>query len=63
MTAAASRRASFKQADVTRACKGVEKAGIRVERIEITTNGKIVILSQSTLQTPFSNPWDEVIDQ
>ncbi len=63
MTAAAPRRASFKQSDVTRALEGAANAGMRVGRIEITTNGKIVILSQTTAQNPMDNPWDEVIDQ
>jgi hypothetical protein len=57
-----SRRASFKQSDVTRAVKGATNGGMRVDRIEITTNGKIVILSQTSSQNAMPNPWDEVID-
>ena len=62
MTANAPRRASFKQSDVTRAIKGAANAGMRVGRIEITSNGKIVILPQTTVQNQTENPWDEVID-
>lgn len=63
MTAAAPRRASFKQSDVTRALKGAANAGMQIERFEITTNGRIVILLQATARNPMDNPWDEVIDQ
>ena len=62
MTANAPRRASFKQSDVTRAIKGAANAGMHVGRIEITSNGKIVILPQTTVQNQTENPWDEVID-
>jgi hypothetical protein len=63
MTAAAPRRASFKQSDVTRALKGAANAGMRVGRIEITTNGKIVILSEEQPKALHFNEWDEVFDQ
>lgn len=36
-------RAAFKQADVTRATKGVIAAGVPVGRVEIARDGKIVI--------------------
>ena len=38
-----SRVAKFKQADICRAVKGVKAAGISVSKIEIDTNGRIVI--------------------
>lgn len=61
MTAAPARRTSFKQSDVTRAVKGVEKAGMRVGRVEITPNGKIVIQSQGDADTRTRNEWDDVL--
>ncbi len=61
MTAAIIRRASFKQSDVTRALKGVEKAGMRVGRVEITPHGKIVIQSQSDADIRIRNEWDDVL--
>lgn len=35
----------FRQADVTRAVKGAQAAGLVVERVEIDANGKIVVSS------------------
>lgn len=61
MTAEIIRRASFKQSDVTRALKGVEKAGMRVGRVEITPNGKIVIQSQDDSDNRIRNEWDDVL--
>lgn len=53
--------ARFKQADLTRAVRGVEAAGVRVGRIEIDPNGKIVILSEKTGKPGAANEWDEVL--
>jgi hypothetical protein len=39
-----SKRATFKQGDLTRALKGVIAAGGKVERVEIETDGTIVII-------------------
>jgi hypothetical protein len=56
MTAAA----RFKQEDITRAVRGVEKAGIRVGRVEIDRDGRIVILSESAAPPAAApNPWDD----
>jgi hypothetical protein len=38
------RPARFKQADVSRALRGAERAGMKVGRVEIDADGKIVIL-------------------
>ncbi len=51
--------ARFKQDDVTRAVRGVVKAGMRVGRVEIDPNGHIIILSESSAPSPDRNPWDE----
>lgn len=51
--------ARFKQSDLTRACKGVEAAGIRVGRIEIDANGKIVIIAESEAAKPSGGSWDD----
>ena len=53
--------ARFSQADVTRAVAGVTKAGMRVGRVEIDPNGKIVIMSESVAPPADVNPWDAVL--
>lgn len=57
-------RARFRQSDLTRALRGVEKGGMCVARIEIEASGKIVIFSGSALscRSP-SNPWDEELSR
>lgn len=52
--------ARFKQSDLTRAVKGCEKAGLRVGRVEIDINGKIVIMSAATSPKAAGNDWDDV---
>ncbi len=53
--------AKFKQQDVTRAVKGAKAAGMRVGRVEIDPNGRIVILSESVAPASEPNPWDTVL--
>jgi hypothetical protein len=36
---------AFKQSDLTRAIKGIRKANVQLKRIEIETNGRIVIVT------------------
>jgi hypothetical protein len=36
-------RQTFKQGDVTKAIKGATQAGVRVARVEITEDGRIII--------------------
>ena len=51
--------ARFKQQDVTRAVQGVIKAGMRVGRVEIDPNGRIIVLSESVAPVTERNPWDK----
>jgi hypothetical protein len=41
----ARRPCTFKQQDVTRAAKAARAAGLKVERVEIDSNGKIVLVT------------------
>lgn len=52
--------ARFRQADLTRAVRGVAAAGIAVGRVEIDTNGKIVILAAAGETPTAANEWDDV---
>jgi hypothetical protein len=55
--------ARFKQNDLKRAVKGVEEAGVRVGRIEIAPDGKIVIIpvGQVPKSAANGNSWDDVL--
>lgn len=55
--------ARFKQSDLTRAVKGVEKAGLRVGRVEIDANGKIVILTNDAPGATLTNPLDRILNR
>jgi len=39
------RRKPFTQADVSRAIKGAQSAGLKVQRFEIEPTGKIIVIS------------------
>jgi hypothetical protein len=53
------RPASFRQADVTRAMRGVSAAGMKVARVEIDPNGKIVVYTESKAANDDSpSDWD-----
>lgn len=52
------RPASFKQVDVTRAAKGVVAAGLKVGRIEIDRDGKIVVYTGEADASRAANDWD-----
>lgn len=57
----ATRPASFKQSDLTRAVRGVAAAGMRVGRVEIDPNGKIIVMAESPALAGRSGSWDEVL--
>ena len=41
-------RSSFTQSDVFRALKAAHRAGMRVERFEISKDGKIIVVAKSS---------------
>jgi hypothetical protein len=50
----------FKQSDLTRALRGAEKGGMRVERVEIDASGKMVIFfGFPPARRELLNPWDQ----
>lgn len=57
----ATRASRFTQTDLTRAVKGVVAGGVRVGRIEIDPNGKIVILPESAAPAGTGSSWDDVL--
>jgi hypothetical protein len=58
-------RQTFKQTDVTKAVKGMVKAGISLERVEIDKSGKIVMVpakrEDGEGKNPEENEWDVVL--
>jgi hypothetical protein len=52
--------AIFRQADVTRAFRAAQAAGVRVARVEIDREGKIVIVTADELEGERreQNEWD-----
>ena len=54
-------RARFREADLVRVLKAVEKAGVGPSRVEIDPSGKIVILPGDAPPPAAANEWDEVL--
>ena len=53
-------KATFKQADLTRALRAVEKAGRDLERAEIDRDGRIVLVFKNGEEVLVErNEWDE----
>jgi len=48
----------FRQQDVTRAFRAAKAAGVRVARVEIDREGKIVIVTADELERMEGNEWD-----
>jgi hypothetical protein len=58
-------RQSFRQADISRAMKAAQAAGVEVARVEIDPDGKICIVIGKPVDRSADrnckNEWDEVI--
>ena len=54
----------FKQSDITKAVRGVGKAGMKVHRVEIAADGRIVVMTDAAgagvVQRDSVNEWDAV---
>ena len=61
MTAAAPRRARFKQADATRALRAAQKAGLQPSGYKIDPSGAIIVMLNDGTQHGHAsrNPWDD----
>jgi hypothetical protein len=54
---------TFKQSDVTKACKGTVRAGLEVQRVEIDQAGKIVVFAGKPADPQIrqsANEWDSI---
>jgi len=51
----------FRERDVTRAVKAVVKAGVEVARVEIDTEGRIVVVAGKPADGHAPNEWDEAL--
>jgi hypothetical protein len=54
---------TFKQGDMTRAIRGAERAGLKVARAEVRTDGSILLdfdPPATAPQDPNANEWDTV---
>lgn len=52
---------TFRQGDVTKALKGAANAGVKVQRVEIDRQGKIVIFpGEPSPSAKTGNEWDDV---
>jgi hypothetical protein len=59
----ARRNLRFKENDVSRAIRGVAKAGISVGRVMVDRDGNIVVIASQPGDATVvgANPWDEVL--
>lgn len=51
---------TFRQSDVTKAVKGALNGGLKVERVEVDSAGKIVVFADKSAAAATRNEWDEV---
>jgi hypothetical protein len=49
---------TFRQQDVTRAFRAAQAAGVKVTRVEIDRDGKIVIVTADDRERREENSWD-----
>jgi hypothetical protein len=55
---------SFRQADVTRAVKGLVAAGFEVARVEVDKDGKIIVVPgkpAASMDDKAMGPWDKAV--
>jgi hypothetical protein len=53
----------FRQADLTRAVKALKAAGMKIDRVEISTDGSVMLhVEQCDKKKKIKNPWDRVLN-
>jgi hypothetical protein len=50
----------FRVRDVTRAVRGLTKAGVGVARVEIEKDGRIIVVAGKPTAEETKNEWDEI---
>jgi hypothetical protein len=55
----------FREREASRAIRAAEKAGLRVDRIEVSADGRLGLVTSRGNQeaTPVVNEWDRVLDK
>ncbi len=61
MAGVAMPKAPITQATITRAVKAVQAAGLLVERVEVTLDGKVIVFAENGSGAPKAgaNDWDK----
>jgi hypothetical protein len=49
---------TFRQSDITRAIRGARAAGVDKVRVEITKDGKLIIITGGEIEPKEPNEWD-----
>jgi hypothetical protein len=53
---------TFRQRDVSAAIKAVRAAGFEIARVEITTDGRIIVVTGKPENETEINPWDKAAE-
>jgi hypothetical protein len=55
--------AHFRQGDLAKACKALKSAGVKIDRVEIAADGKLVVIVKQNgcNAESVTNPWDRVL--
>jgi hypothetical protein len=56
-------RSAFRQADVTRAVRAVRMAGVDIVRVEVATDGRIVIFTTAEAQAAAQDDLDRELEE
>jgi hypothetical protein len=54
------RQLTFKQRDATRLLKAVAAAGLKVLRVEVGVDGRLVAITDKAMDEPDRNEWEDI---